>query len=94
MATFIMQGRYTPQALQELSADRTAEALKLIKKNKGEVQLMYATLGRNDLLFVLDFPGLKEALRTSVALAKLTGIGFTTEPAIPVDQFDKLTAGL
>jgi uncharacterized protein with GYD domain len=94
MATFIMQGRYTASALQEISAGRTDEALKLIKKNKGEVQLMYATLGSNDLLFVLDFPGLKEALKTSVALAKLTGIAFTTEPAIPVDQFDKLTAGL
>jgi uncharacterized protein with GYD domain len=93
MATFIMQGRYTPSALQEISANRTAEALKVIKKNKGEVQLMYATLGKNDLLFVLDFPGLKEALKTSVALAKLTGIAFTTEPALPVDQFDKLLAG-
>ena len=50
MATFIMQGRYTPQALQEISANRTEEALKMIKKNKGEVQLMYATLGKNDLL--------------------------------------------
>jgi uncharacterized protein with GYD domain len=94
MATFIMLGRYTPQALQEISAGRTEEALKVIKKNKGEVQLMYATLGKNDLLFVLDFPGVKEALKTSVALSKLTGIAFTTEPAVPVDQFDKLTAGL
>jgi len=55
MATFIMQGRYTPSALQEISANRTEEALKLIKKNKGEVQLMYATLGRNDLLFRARF---------------------------------------
>jgi uncharacterized protein with GYD domain len=94
MATFIMQGRYTPSALQEISANRTEEALKIIKKNKGAVQLMYATLGNNDLLFVLDFPGLKEALKASVALSKLTGIAFTTEPALPVDQFDKLTAGL
>lgn len=93
MATFIMLGRYTPEALQEINPKRTEEALKLIKKNKGEVQLMYATLGKNDLLFVLDFPGIKEAIKTSVALARLTGIAFTTEPALPVDQFDKLAAG-
>jgi uncharacterized protein with GYD domain len=90
MATFVMTGKYTPQALADLSAKRTKDALSIIKKNKGEVQLMYATLGQNDLLFVLDFPGLKEALKTSVALAKLTGIGFTTSAAVPVNVFDKL----
>jgi uncharacterized protein with GYD domain len=94
MATFILTGRYTPQALADISPDRTKKALNLIKKNKGAVQLMYATLGQNDLVFVLDFPGLKEAFRTSVGLSKLTGIGFTTAPAVAVDVFDKLTADL
>jgi uncharacterized protein with GYD domain len=94
MATFVMLGKYTPQALTDLSAKRTKEALALVKQHKGEVQLMYATLGQNDLLLVLDFPGIKEAMKASVALTKLTGIGFTTSPAVPVDVFDKLAAGL
>jgi uncharacterized protein with GYD domain len=94
MATFVMIGKYTPQALADLSAKRTKEALTLVKQHKGEVQLMYATLGQNDLLLVLDFPGIKEAMKASVALTKLTGIGFTTSPAVPVDVFDKLMAGL
>jgi uncharacterized protein with GYD domain len=94
MATFILTGKYTPQALQDISPDRTKKALSLIKKNKGAVQVMCATLGQNDLVFVLDFPGLKEAMRTSVALTKLTSIAFTTAPAVTVDVFDKLTADL
>jgi uncharacterized protein with GYD domain len=93
MATFVMLGKYTPQALADLSPKRTKDALGLIKKNKGEVQLMYATLGQNDLVLVLDFPSVKEAMKTSVALAKLTGIGFTTSAAVPVDVFDKLMGG-
>ena len=94
MATFVMLGRYTPQALADLSSKRTKEALAIIKKNKGEVQLMYATLGQNDLVFVLDFPSVKEAMKTSVGLAKLTGIGFTTSAAVPVDVFDKMMSGV
>jgi uncharacterized protein with GYD domain len=93
MATFVMLGKYTPQALADMSAKRTKDVLALIKKNKGEPQLMYAMLGSNDLLLVIDFPGVKEAMKASVALTKLTGIGFTTSPAVPVDVFDKLTAG-
>jgi uncharacterized protein with GYD domain len=94
MATFVMLGKYTPQALADLSAKRTKAALTLIKKYKGEVQLMYATLGQNDLIFVLDFPGIKEAMKASVALTKTTGIAFTTSPAVPVDVFDKAMADL
>ncbi len=55
---------------------------------------MYATLGQNDLVLILDFPGVKEAMKASVALTKLTGIGFTTSPAVPVNVFDKMMAGL
>ncbi|HEY4760030.1 MAG TPA: GYD domain-containing protein [Thermoguttaceae bacterium] len=93
MATFVMFGKYTPQALADLSAKRTKDALALIKKNKGEVQCMYATLGSNDLVLILDFPGVKEAMKASVGLTKLTGIGFSTSPAVPVDVFDKIMAG-
>jgi uncharacterized protein with GYD domain len=94
MASFVLLGKYTPQALADLSAKRTKDALDIIKKNEGEVQMMYATLGQNDLVFILDFPGVKEAMKASVALTKLTGIGFTTSPAVPVDVFDKLMTGL
>ena len=53
---------------------------------------MYATLGPNDLVVVADFPGTAEAMQASIALTKLTGIGFTTSPALAVEAFDKLLA--
>ncbi len=53
---------------------------------------MYATLGPNDLVMVVSFPGTHEAMQASIALMKLTGIGFTTSPAVTVDVFDKLLA--
>ena len=94
MATFVMLGKYTPQALADLSPNRTDKAVALIKKHKGELVSMYAALGQNDLVLILEFPGVKEAMQASIALTKMTGIGFNTSPAMPVDEFDKLTVGL
>jgi len=39
---------------------------------------------------IVDFPGLKEAMKASIELTKLLGISFTTAPTVPVEEFDKL----
>ncbi len=90
MATFLMFGKYSPQALEGMSAERTSSAVELIKKFGGQVQSMYATLGANDLVFVLSFPGIEDAMKASVALTKMSGIAFNTAPAVTVAEFDKL----
>jgi uncharacterized protein with GYD domain len=90
MATFLMTGKYSSQALQEMSAKRTGAAVDLIRRCGGQVQSMYATLGCNDLVFIVEFPGVEDAMKASVALGRLTGIGFTTAPAVTVERFDKL----
>ncbi len=92
MATYLMSGKYSPMALQDASPERTKKAVKLVKQFKGRIEKMYATLGAHDLLVVADFPGTEEAMQASIALTKLTGIGFTTTPAVTVDIFDKLLA--
>ena len=94
MATFLMFGKYSPQALDEMSAERTALAIELIKKFGGEVQAMYATLGVNDLVFVVSFPGTEDAMKASVGLSKKSGIAFSTAPAVTVAEFDKLMGDL
>jgi hypothetical protein len=38
----------------------------------------------------LEFPIPENAIATSVALNKLTGISFTTSPVVEVEKFDKL----
>ena len=53
---------------------------------------MHALLGEKDLVFIVSLPGVEQAIQASVALSKMTGIAFTTAPAITVDDFDKLMA--
>ena len=38
----------------------------------------------------MALPGMKQALKASVALSKMTGIAFTTSPAVTLEVFDKL----
>ena len=90
MAKFLMLGKYSAAAIKGISVGRTKRVVDVIKKSGGRVNVMYALLGCHDLAFVVDFPGVKEALKASVKLNKLTGIGFTTSPAITVQEFDKV----
>lgn len=90
MNTYLLFGKYTPAALGAISPQRTEQAMELIDRFGGEVQAMYATLGEHDLVLVVNFPGNGEALKASVALTKTLGIGFSTAPAVTVQQFDQL----
>jgi uncharacterized protein with GYD domain len=85
-----MLGKYSSEALKGISAGRTDKSLKIIKKFGGEVKSMYALLGEIDLVFILTFPDVEKAMQASVALNKLTGISFTTLPAVTVEEFDKV----
>ncbi len=92
MATYLLFGKYSTDALKGISAKRTDEAKALIKKHGGELKAAYATLGGVDLVMIIDLPDTARAMATSAALAKLTGIGFTTAPAVSIEEFDKLVA--
>lgn len=94
MATFIMFGNYSAEALKGMSTARTQQIADAVKKYGGEVQGMYATLGGQDLVFIVSLPGVEQAMQASVALNKLTGISFTTSPAITAAEFDKIMAAL
>ena len=89
MATFLMLGKYSSGAMQEMSPERTDRIVDLIKKLNGEISSMYALLGEQDLVFIVNFPGVEQAMKASVALSKLTGISFATSPAVTVEDFDK-----
>lgn len=90
MGTFFMFGKYSSEAMKGMSAKRTGEANSLIKKLGGEVISIYALLGVHDLVFIVHFPGIEQAMKASVALSKSTGISFTTSPAVTVEEFDKM----
>ena len=90
MTTFFMFGRYSMEALKKISPDRTRKAINTIQKFGGRVKSVYALLGNNDLVFIVNLPNEKIATLASISLAKMTGISFKTSTAIPVDEFDRL----
>jgi len=90
MSTYILFGQYSAESIKEISADRTQKALQVIADSGGSVEAGYALLGDVDLLIVADFPSNSQAMKASLGLAKLLGIGFTTAPAVSMEEFDKL----
>jgi uncharacterized protein with GYD domain len=92
MTTFLMFGTYTAAAEKKISSKRTKHANAVIKGLKGRVVAEYVMLGQPDLLLIVELPGINEVVKASVELSELTGISFTTEPAIHVAEFDKLFA--
>jgi uncharacterized protein with GYD domain len=94
MATYLMFGSYSPESVRRISAKRTDDTKELIEKHGGKLTAAYAMLGEKDLLLIVDFPTTEQAMKTSVALSRMLGIGFSTAPAVSVETFDKLTEGL
>ncbi len=92
MATFFMFGKYSSEAVKGISPKRTKAAEDVINKFGGKIASMYALLGERDLVIISTFPGVEQAMKASVALSKMTGISFTTLPAVAVEEFDKLMA--
>jgi uncharacterized protein with GYD domain len=90
MATYIMLGKYTAEAIKGISPERTKKAVAAIEKLKGKVNAMYVLMGTHDLLVSANFADNKDAMKASIALTKLTGIGFSTSAAVSVDEFDKM----
>ena len=93
MTTFIMRGRYTSESIKQISAERTTKANEIVKQCEGKIVAVYATLGDADLLVIAEFPGVNELIKASVALNKALGISFSSDPAITVEEFDKLVGG-
>jgi uncharacterized protein with GYD domain len=92
LGTFFMFGKYSSEALKGMSAKRTAEANSLIERLGGEPISIYALIGEYDLVLIVNFPAIEQAMKASVALSKLTGVSFTTSPAVTVEEFDKIIA--
>ncbi|MCU0652189.1 MAG: GYD domain-containing protein [Candidatus Omnitrophica bacterium] len=92
MAKFFMYGKYSKEALEGISAERTKKALDVVVKAGGKVNSIYALLGKYDLVLIVDFPGVAEVMKASITLNKLTNISFTSFPAIAVEEFDTIMA--
>ena len=93
MAKFVMLGRYTPASIGDISASRTEGAEEVIRAHGGETIGIYALLGTFDLVLIVELPDVETAMRVSLELTRLTGVGFQTAPAVDVARFDALASG-
>ncbi len=92
MTSFFLFGSYTQDALDGIDADRTKKAEEVINGYGGKLHSVYALLGEYDIVMIVDLPGVPEALQVSMTLTRDTGIAFSSCPAIPVADFDRLAS--
>lgn len=93
MATYVMLGSYSVEAIARISAARTKAAAKIIGDCDGQLKAAYVLLGDVDILLVTEFPGIEKAMKASVTLSRQLGIAFKTAAAVSVEEFDRLVAG-
>jgi uncharacterized protein with GYD domain len=89
MPKFLMLGKYSAAAVKGIKAERTKRVLALIRNAGGRVNAMYALIGPYDLAFLVDFPSNLALIKTSIAITRLTGIGFNSLPAVGIEEFDR-----
>ncbi len=90
MRTFLIFGKSSPEELKEISLKYRAEVVRLVNSFGGDVRSMYVMFRERYLILIFAFPGIKGAMRASIALSKLTGISFTTSPEVAIDEFNKI----
>ena len=89
MATFFMFGKYSKNALEKVSVDRTRQAHQVVGDLGGQIKAIYALLGEYDLVMIVELPRMAEAMQASMTLKRLTDISFFTTAAMPVEEFDQ-----
>ena len=88
MSTYFMIGKYSLEALKDVSIARTKKAEHLIARYQGTIKDMYILMGQYDLVFIVDLPNNEDAIKVSASLTTMTGISFMTLPAVSVSDFD------
>ena len=56
--------------------------------------MFQALMGNYDLVLIVDFPTMTDAMKAAIALGQRTGISFSTAAAVPVEEFDKIADDL
>ncbi|MBN1300605.1 MAG: GYD domain-containing protein [Melioribacteraceae bacterium] len=90
MATFVMLGTYSAEAIENISSKRTKQAEDIIEEHGGKLQSIYILLGEYDIHVVAEFPDMQHAMKASIALTKATDISFSTSEAFTAEEFDAL----
>lgn len=95
MATFILQGRFSAQAMRGMVAkpeDRSRAVAKLMAACGGKLKDYYMTTGENDFLVVVEAPDGEDAVVASIVAAASGAVSkLATSRAWSTREFKKLT---
>jgi len=96
MATFVIQGRFSAQAVKGLVAkpeDRTRTVSKLIAACGGKLKDYYMTTGEYDFLIIAEAPDGEDAVTAALAAAASGSVSkLTTNRAWTARDFKKIAA--
>ncbi len=92
MSTYFMFGKYSSEAIKGIAASRTEKSRSIISDLGGSIMSGYALLGNYDIALIVELPDIETAMKASLALNKLTGVAFSTVPAVSIETFDKLSS--
>ena len=92
------EGQVTPVPVVDNGAERSNWEAMVVDDNPypnavEATEAGYVTLGQSDLILIVDLPDNEAAMQVSVELTKMTGIEFTTSPALSIKEFDQMMEG-
>lgn len=94
MATFVIQGRFSGDAIRGMVAkpeDRSKVVSKLISACGGKLKDYYVTTGENDFLIIVEAPDGEDAVVGSLAAAASGTVShLTTSRAWTTKEFKKI----
>jgi uncharacterized protein with GYD domain len=85
-----MLGKYSAESLKRASPQRTRKTYQTVQRMAGKIKSIHALLGCYDLLLIVDFPTNEIAMEAAITISQELGVGFTTCPAVSVEQFDRM----
>jgi uncharacterized protein with GYD domain len=96
MATFITLAKYTQQGIQSVKdSPKRLDAYKSAAQRAGAtVRGFYLTMGRYDIVVVVEAPDDETAARLALATGALGNVSTETLRAFNEDEFRKLVASL
>jgi uncharacterized protein with GYD domain len=93
MATYVRLAKLTDHGVKNIDkfGDMLVEARKVFEKNGCKILSAYSTLGRYDLVAVIEAPDEKTIMKVSTLVAKGGNFRAETLPAVSLDEFVKMT---
>lgn len=96
MPTYVTLLKYTQQGVQNIedSPNRLDNFRKLVESQNGEIKSVFLTMGRYDLVCVLEFPDDATTAATILRLSSMGNVSTETLKAFPEDEYRDVIANL